>query len=534
MNLLKSKLSVAIAAGILSGPALAATINCTLTPANSVITQGETLQLAATCEGGPLASITWKQGTTALTGAVPLSGDTSKPIYYTTPAGEPGDFIFTVLGDPLNGTDTFGTSSEARVLINATATAFGDTTTTPSSPTTPVDAACGQAAINGTAVQSMPTNGQQCDLSKGKPALAITGPSSYSWSCISLTGGAEANCYVPRGISYTVTASAGAHGTITPSGSQSVNSNTTTSFTVTPTTGYNIASVTGCSGSLSGSTYTYTTGAITGACSVSATFAAQASSYTVTPTAGTGGTISPNTPQTVNANGTTSFTVAANSGYTVSGVTGCGVTLTNGTYTTGAITSACTVAASFAAQQVQAGSGSDPGIGSGLWVPPNTTNRVVADQSGSSIQHLTSYVPGCLNGLYITTASASGCGGTASYTGTISGTNYTFAFGSGKVLTLRYKSKSTAGTSVKYFTLASGDGGNVGQSVKVWLSTNPAATYDATSAACKSTSTTQPYVLTGPGYCPVTPNTTYYLSMSIDTACTTCRYKVEEGASDFQ
>ncbi|MBL4585187.1 MAG: Ig-like domain-containing protein, partial [Pseudomonadales bacterium] len=45
----------------------------------------------------------------------------------------------------------------------------------------------------------------------------------------------------------------------------------TTSFTVTPNGGYNIANVTGCAGSLSGNTYT--TGAINAACTVSATFA---------------------------------------------------------------------------------------------------------------------------------------------------------------------------------------------------------------------------------------------------------------------
>ncbi len=72
-------------------------------------------------------------------------------------------------------------------------------------------------------------------------------------------------------------------------------------------------------------------------------------SYTVTPSAGTGGSISPNTAQVIAANGTTSFTVTANSGYLIASVTGCGGTLVSSTYTTGAITANCAVTASFTA-----------------------------------------------------------------------------------------------------------------------------------------------------------------------------------------
>ncbi|OGJ03244.1 hypothetical protein A3F97_01205 [Candidatus Nomurabacteria bacterium RIFCSPLOWO2_12_FULL_41_10] len=69
---------------------------------------------------------------------------------------------------------------------------------------------------------------------------------------------------------FTVTATAGSGGTISPA-SRSVNYGSITTFTVTPNTGnYYIYSVTGCSGSLSGNIYT--TGTITSACTVSATF----------------------------------------------------------------------------------------------------------------------------------------------------------------------------------------------------------------------------------------------------------------------
>ena len=71
-------------------------------------------------------------------------------------------------------------------------------------------------------------------------------------------------------VQYTVTPSAGANGTISPSTPQTVNSGSTTAFTVTPNSGY-VASVGGtCGGSLVGTTYT--TNAITGNCTVVASF----------------------------------------------------------------------------------------------------------------------------------------------------------------------------------------------------------------------------------------------------------------------
>jgi hypothetical protein len=71
---------------------------------------------------------------------------------------------------------------------------------------------------------------------------------------------------------YNVTPSWGANGSISPSSVVTVNANGVASFTVTPNVGYQIASVTGCGGTLSGSTYT--TGPVSADCTVSATFSA--------------------------------------------------------------------------------------------------------------------------------------------------------------------------------------------------------------------------------------------------------------------
>jgi len=184
--------------------------------------------------------------------------------------------------------------------------------------------------------------------------------------------------------------------------------------------------------------------------------------------------------------------------------------------------------------QSSAASG-DPGIGKGLWIPPSTTGRLIADQSGTA-QAMTSYVPGCLNGNYITSASASGCGGKAFFTGPVFNTNTstTFSFGSGKILGLRYMSKVGAGTTPKYFQFFNGAGGNVGVTMKVWLSDSPTATYSTTASACRDISTTSPAIMTGPGYCPIIASKLYYLFMSVDSSVPNQTYKVQEAASDFQ
>ena len=93
----------------------------------------------------------------------------------------------------------------------------------------------------------------------------------------------------------------------------------------------------------------------------------------VTSTAGTGGSISPES-QTVPHGATATFTLTPDTGYSVNEVTGCGGSLDGSTYTTGAITRACTVAASFALNSHVAGNGYVAGI-----IAPDALNRVDRD-----------------------------------------------------------------------------------------------------------------------------------------------------------
>src|SRR5690606_7814808 len=117
---------------------------------------------------------------------------------------------------------------------------------------------------------------------------------------------------------FTVTASSGGNGTITPA-SQTVAFDGTASFTVTPSTGYHVVSVSGDTCTVTGSGTSYSAANIQADCAVSATFAID--EFTVTASSGGNGTITPPS-QTVAFDGTASFTVTPSTGYQVVSVSG--------------------------------------------------------------------------------------------------------------------------------------------------------------------------------------------------------------------
>jgi hypothetical protein len=148
---------------------------------------------------------------------------------------------------------------------------------------------------------------------------------------------------------YTVSATAGTGGTVTPA-SQSVNRGYGAVFTVTPNAGYFVDFTVGgncAKGTLSGTTYL--TGPITAACSVSFSFTPYVGGLTVSALAGTGGSVTP-ASRSVASGSRASFTVTPNTGYTTNSTVGgnCAAGTWSGTtYTTGAITAACSVSFSF-------------------------------------------------------------------------------------------------------------------------------------------------------------------------------------------
>ena len=93
---------------------------------------------------------------------------------------------------------------------------------------------------------------------------------------------------------YTVSATTDSNGDVVGPSSREVNSGSTTTFEFEPNSGYEVSTISGCGeGSRNGNSYT--TGVINADCTVTASF--QLITYTVTPAAGEGGTISQG-PQT--------------------------------------------------------------------------------------------------------------------------------------------------------------------------------------------------------------------------------------------
>ena len=116
---------------------------------------------------------------------------------------------------------------------------------------------------------------------------------------------------------YTLTASAGTGGTISPSGIITVNHGANQTYTITPNTGYSVATVT-VDGVSQGAITSFTFNNVTANHTISATFTAN--SYTISASAGAGGTISPSGNVTVSHGSNQTFTISPTSGYAISSV----------------------------------------------------------------------------------------------------------------------------------------------------------------------------------------------------------------------
>jgi len=173
--------------------------------------------------------------------------------------------------------------------------------------------------------------------------IVVATSKTITFFAIDGSGNREVPKAVQLAIQYAVSTTSDDNGSVTcPS---AVDSGTSAVCTVTPNTGYQAATISGCGGSVTANGFT--TGLITGDCSVSASFTPI--TYTVTPSASGKGTLSPATAQTVTYGATTSFTVTPGVGYHIASVTGCGGTLTGNSYTIAAASASCTVQATFAA-----------------------------------------------------------------------------------------------------------------------------------------------------------------------------------------
>jgi len=118
-------------------------------------------------------------------------------------------------------------------------------------------------------------------------------------------------------IQYAISTSVSAGGTITPSGSVTVNSGDSQTFTITSNTGYKIKDVK-IDGASIGAVSTYTFNSVSSDHTIEAQF--EAITFTITASAGSGGSISPTGAVTVNYSDSKTFTITPNSGYKISNV----------------------------------------------------------------------------------------------------------------------------------------------------------------------------------------------------------------------
>ena len=297
--------------------------------------------------------------------------------------------------------------------------AFGLAETAPG---LPVDGACGSA--NGTPSLVAPS-ANLC--SAGTASTVTSGTNSFTWTCNSDNGGANASCAAPH--QYTVTATAGANGTL--SCNSPVTGGNTTTCIASPAAGFNTQSISGCSGVATGlEVNSYTTGAVTADCTVTAAFVAAAANdghcgsangvattvapsgaslcsvgnasavasgvasfswscasvsagatstcaaprqYTVTTSAGANGTL--NCANPVTSGRTTTCTATPSAGFTTQSISGCsGVASSSGvnSYSTGAVAADCTVSATFVAVVVPVNGACGSANGVASFVAPSS------------------------------------------------------------------------------------------------------------------------------------------------------------------
>ncbi len=121
-------------------------------------------------------------------------------------------------------------------------------------------------------------------------------------------------------VNYSITASSGPNGSISPSGTVSVASGDSSKFVFTPNGGYHVDSVI-VDGSMVGTPSNYTFYTVTANHTIRVVYAINPPvQFTITATAGPNGTISPSGSVSVNAGDSARFTITPNSGYQIDSV----------------------------------------------------------------------------------------------------------------------------------------------------------------------------------------------------------------------
>lgn len=165
----------------------------------------------------------------------------------------------------------------------------------------------------------------------------------YDNACISPQICANIGVVLPT---YTITASSGTNGTVTPAGSSTVNEGTNKTYTITPASCYQVANVL-VDGVSVGAVSSYTFTNVTANHTISATFSQI--SYTVSVNAGAHGSVS-GVGATATCGSSITFTVLPDACYSVATATvnGTAVTLTSNSYTISNVSSNISIVITYA------------------------------------------------------------------------------------------------------------------------------------------------------------------------------------------
>ncbi len=170
---------------------------------------------------------------------------------------------------------------------------------------------------------------------------------------------------------FTISASAGLNGSISPDGVQTVDYGADQTFTITPDPGYHVADVL-VDGSSVGAQADYTFPSVDADHTISASFAIDA--FTITPSAVVNGFISPSSPQNLEYGQDQTFTITAATGYYIADVLVDGTSVGPvTTYTFAAVSADHTISASF-----------ELGVQTGLWI---SSAKSVVTYGGSTMLH---------------------------------------------------------------------------------------------------------------------------------------------------
>jgi len=180
--------------------------------------------------------------------------------------------------------------------------------------------------------------------------VTVGAVSTYTFTNVTASHTIDATFSVIPVISYMITATAGANGTITPSGTITLASGANQTYTINPAAGYNIATLL-VDGSAVTATSTYTFTNLISNHTINATFAAiPPLTYTIVTTSDANGMIMPMATSTVTSGANLTFTITPNTGYNLATLLIDGATTTaTSTYTFSNVTANHTIDATFSA-----------------------------------------------------------------------------------------------------------------------------------------------------------------------------------------